>query len=62
MELITQGVGAGNQEALQTLYDNDQLSSCLATSAAFPGFQEVALPLFAPTYKKKVRAGNTGET
>lgn len=61
MELITQGVGAGDQEALQMLYDNDQLIPCLATAAAFPGFQEVAMPLFAPTYKKKVSEESADE-
>ena len=57
MRLITQAVGQGNADAKQTLFDNDQLTPCLATGAAFPGFQELTLPEFAPTYKKKVRMG-----
>lgn len=54
LELIVEGVGKQNPEAFFALIDNDQLTPCLATSAAFPGFQELTLPAFAPTYKRKV--------
>ena len=50
-----EGVGQKDPEAFAALLDNDQLTSALATSASFPGFQELTLPEFAPTYKKKVR-------
>ena len=54
MELIAEGIGNGDSSAYASLLDNDQLTSALATSASFPGFQELTLPKFAPTYKKKV--------
>ena len=41
--------------------DNDLLTPCLATAATFPGFQELTLPSFAPTYKRKVRVANGRE-
>ena len=62
MRLITQAVGHGDAAPLQALRDNEQLTACLATGAAFPGFQELALPTFAPTYKKKVELRAVGET
>ena len=54
MDLIVEGVGKNNPDAYCALLDNDQLIPCLATGATFPGFQELTLPTFAPTYKKKV--------
>ena len=54
MDLIVAGVGHQNPDAYCALLDNDQLIPCLATAATFPGFQELTLPTFAPTYKKKV--------
>ena len=54
MDLIVAGVGHENPDAYCALLDNDQLIPCLATAATFPGFQELTLPTFAPTYKKKV--------
>ena len=49
-------IGHGDSEAAYQLIDNDQLTPCLATAATFPGFQELTLPRFAPTYKRKVRS------
>ena len=54
MQLIVEGVGNHDSNAFSALLDNDQLTPCLATSATFPGFQELTLPSFAPTYKRKV--------
>ena len=51
---IGEGIGHHNKEAIYSLFDNDQLITCLATAASFPGFQELTLPSFAPTYKKRV--------
>lgn len=48
------GVGLKNEEAFSQLLDNDQLTTSLVTSSTFPGFQELSVPSFAPTYKKKV--------
>ena len=61
MGLIVEAVGNENAEAMCALVDNDQLTPCLATAATFPGFQELTLPSFAPTYKRKVRAANGRE-
>lgn len=61
MDLIVEGVGNQNPDAYCALLDNDQLIPCLATAATFPGFQELTLPSFAPTYKKKVRMGSVGD-
>ena len=60
MDLIVLGVGNANPDAYCALLDNDQLIPCLATAATFPGFQELTLPTFAPTYKKKVSQGDLG--
>ena len=54
LDLIVEGVGHHNPDAFYALVDNDQLTPCLATAATFPGFQELTLPSFAPTYKRKV--------
>ena len=54
-------MGNENAEAMCALVDNDQLTPCLATAATFPGFQELTLPSFAPTYKRKVRVANGRE-
>lgn len=54
MELIRDGFGKQKKDAICSLYDNDQLIGCLSTAVAFPGFQELTLPSFPPTYKKKV--------
>lgn len=51
-----EAVGNENADAMCALIDNDQLTPCLATAATFPGFQELTLPQFAPTYKRKVSA------
>ena len=61
MDLIVEGVGNQNPDTYCALLDNDQLIPCLATAATFPGFQELTLPSFAPTYKKKVRMGSVGD-
>ena len=61
MDLIVEGVGNQNPDAYCALLDNDQLIPCLATAATFPGFQELTLPSFAPTYKKKVGMGSVGD-
>ena len=61
MGLIVEAVGNENAEAMCALVDNDQLTPCLATAAPFPGFQELTLPAFAPTYKRKVRVANGRE-
>ena len=55
IEMIRDGFGNQKNDALCSLYDNDQLISCLSTAASFPGFQELTLPSFPPTYKKRVR-------
>lgn len=54
LNLIVEAIGNENPEAMCELIDNDQLTPCLATAATFPGFQELTLPQFAPTYKRKV--------
>ena len=56
MQLIVKAIGNNDADAAYTLIDNDQLTPCLATAATFPGFQELTLPRFAPTYKRKVRS------
>lgn len=57
MQMIAEGVGNQDMNAFSALLDNDQLTSALASSASFPGFQELTLPAFPPTYKKKVVIG-----
>ena len=54
MQLIVEGVGNHDSNAFSALLDNDQLTSSLASAASFAGFQELTLPSFPPTYKKKV--------
>ncbi|KNB43711.1 endonuclease exonuclease phosphatase [Blastocystis sp. subtype 4] len=53
IEMIRDGFGNQKNDAICSLYDNDQLISCLSTAASFPGFQELTLPSFPPTYKKR---------
>lgn len=47
-------VGLHDKESQAALLDNDELLPSLSMGVSFPGFQELGLPSFAPTYKKYV--------
>ena len=47
-------MGLHNKESQAALLDNDQLLPSLSMGVSFPGFQELDLPSFTPTYKKYV--------